>query len=181
MARAKSDTLFHCIVHIIPQGPGGPGVRDSDVPKNTAIKIPGDSLALLMKWDELSNRLLCDEGVIAVALCPPGMMCKLDCPWLSPFLFVTLSGWFAARREHLVLTALRRDYWEPGGGGGARVLTSFLQGCVPVLYQDFAPKLDLNLFYRLLDLVNCFELSWGIGLHDVSSMWAHPGLFGRSL
>ena len=127
----------------------------------------------LMKWDELSNRLLCDEWVIAIALWPLGMMCKLDCPWLSPFLFVSLGGWF---------TALCRDCWEPGGGGGgAQVLTSFLQVCVPVLYQDFAPKLDLNLIYHLLDLVNCFELSWGIGGHDASSMWAHPGLFDRSL
>ena len=41
--------------------------------------------------------------------------------------------------------------------------------------------MDLNLIYRLLDLVNCFELSWGIGGHDVSSMWAHSGLFDWSL
>ena len=68
-----------------------------------------------------------------------------------------------------------------GGGGGTRILTSFLRGCVSVLYQDFAPKLDLNLIYCLLDLVNCFELLWGIGGYDVLSMWAHPGFFYRSL
>ena len=27
------------------------------------------------------------------------MMCDLDCPWLSPFLFVSLGGGFAASRE----------------------------------------------------------------------------------
>ena len=81
----------------------------------------------------------------------------------------------------LVITALRRDCWELGGWGVAQVLTTFLRGCVSVLYQDFAPKLDLNLINRLFDLVNCFELLWGIGGYDVSSIWAHSGLFDRSL
>ena len=133
------DKPFHCIVCIIPQGPGGPGVSDGEVPESTVIEIPGDVLALsvgfleivtetlykiclspvnprseLATWDELSNRFLCDVGVIAVALCPLEMMCKFDCPWLSPFMFVYLGRWFAASRGHLVLTALRRDCWEPG-------------------------------------------------------------------
>ena len=101
--RAEPDTPFPCIVRIIPQGPGGPGVGGSDVPESTVIKMIGDALALsvgfqelvtetldekcsspvnprseLMTWDELLNRLLCDVAVIAVTLCPPGMMCNLD-------------------------------------------------------------------------------------------------------
>ena len=109
----------------------------------TFLRIPGDALALsvgyreivtetldeiclspvnprseLTTWDELSNMFVCDVGVITVALCPLGMMCKLDCPWLSPFVFVSLCGWFAARWGQLVLTDLHRDCWKPGGGGG---------------------------------------------------------------
>ena len=115
--RAEPDKLFHCIVRMIPQGPGGPSSRDGDDPESIVIQIPGDVLALsvgfrelatetldeiclsplnprseLTTWDEFSNRLLCDVWVIAVTLCPPGIICKLDCPWLSPFLFVSLGG-----------------------------------------------------------------------------------------
>ena len=118
----------------------------------------------------LSNTVLCDVGVIAIALCPPGMMCKLDCLWLSPFLFVSLGEWFAASWGHLVFTIFHIDCWKPGG---TRLLT--------VLHQDFAPKFGLNLIYHLLDLVNCFELLCGIGGYDVSSIWDHPGLFDRRL
>ena len=57
----------------------------------------------------------------------------------------------------------------------------FSQGCASVLYQDFAPKMDLNLIYRLSDLVNCFERMCGIGVYDASSVCAHPGLFDRGL
>ena len=35
--------------------------------------------------------------------------------------------------------------------------------------------------YRLLDLLNCFELLCGVGGYDMSSICAHPGLFDRSL
>ena len=172
---------------LIPQGPGGPGVRDSDVPESTVIKIPGDTLALsvgfrelvtetldeqclslvnprleLLKWDELSNRFLCDCRRFV-----PSM----DYVWVGLSavepVFVFVLRWMAccqpgASASYCVAQGLL-------GTGGNRVLTNFLQGCVPVLYQDFAPKLDMNLIYRLLDLVNCFELSWGIGGHNVSS------------
>ena len=86
-------------------------------------------------WDGLSNRVLCDVGVIAVALCPPGMMCKLDCPWMSRFLFVSLG---AAIREHLVLTVLHRDCWEPGG---IRVLVfprDVSWFCIRISHQNLA-------------------------------------------
>ena len=31
-----------------------------------------------------SHGVMFDERVFAFDLCPPGMMCKLDCPWVSP-------------------------------------------------------------------------------------------------
>ena len=65
---------------------------------------------------ELSNSVLCDVVAITIALCPLGTMCTLDRPWLSPFLLVSLGGWFAASRGQLVLADLRRDWWEPVAG-----------------------------------------------------------------
>ena len=89
---------------------------------------------------------------------------------------MSLGGWISGSRG-IGSYCFAQGLLGRGGGGGTPVLTSFLQGCVLVLCQDLAPKLDLNLIYRLLDLVNCFKLSWGIGGYGVSSMWAHPGLF----
>ena len=57
---------------------------------------------------KLSHSVLSDEVVFAFGVCPPGVMCKLDCPWLNPFLFVSLSGWFVISREQPVLADLRR-------------------------------------------------------------------------
>ena len=96
---------------------------------------------------------------------------------VEPVLFVSLGGWFAASWGKLVLADLHRDCWEPGMDSSA----DFPWGCVSVLCQDFAPKLDLNLIYRLSDLLNCFELLCGIGGYDVSPIWVHPGLFDRGL
>ena len=51
-----------------------------------------------------------------VVLCPPGMMCKLDCPWLSPYLFVCLGGWpvgAAGSRQHTRI--LLGTGWESSG------------------------------------------------------------------
>ena len=39
-----------------------------------------------------SHSIIFVEGVVAVDLCPPGMMCKLDCHWLNLYLFVTLGN-----------------------------------------------------------------------------------------
>ena len=69
------------------------------------------------------------------------MMCGLDCPWLSPFLLVSLGGGVAASREQLVIIDLHRDCWEPGE---IRVLTNFPRECVSVLCQDSPSKLDMN-------------------------------------
>ena len=46
-------------------------------------------------------------GATTSNLCPPGMMCKLDCPWLSPYLFVCLGGWPVGIREQPDLANIR--------------------------------------------------------------------------
>ena len=60
------------------------------------------------------------RGVFAFDLCPPGMMCKLDCPWLSPYLFVSLSKWLITSREQPVMADIWGYCWEPGGTHSAR-------------------------------------------------------------
>ena len=89
-------------------------------------------------------------------------------------MFVSLGGWVAASRGQLVIIDSHRDCWELGE---TRVLTSFPREFVLILCQDFTSKLDLNLIYRLSDLVNHFELVCGVGGYDVSSIRAYPGLF----
>ena len=41
--------------------------------------------------------------------------------------------------------------------------------------------MDIILFYRLLDLVDCFDLLSGMGGHDVASLCVPPGLSSRDL
>ena len=62
-----------------------------------------------------SHSIIFDEGVFTFDLCPPGMMCKLDCPWVSPYLFVSLGRWFVTNQEQPVFADIRRHCLEPGG------------------------------------------------------------------
>ena len=48
-----------------------------------------------------------------------------------------------------------------------------------VLCRDFAPRLDLNVFYRLSDVVNCVELL--CDGYDMLSLCAKPDLFDWGL
>ena len=121
-------------------------------------------LLQIFPWEELPMSIWHREMITKTLdeLCmSPGnpvsklMMCGLDCPWLSPFLFASLGGGVAASREQLVIIDSHRECWEPGE---TRVLTNFPRECVSVLCQDFPLKLDLNLIYRLSELVNHFEL-----------------------
>ena len=82
-------------------------------------------------------------------------MCKLDCPWLNPYLFVSLGGWLVTSREQPVLADLRRYCWEPGR---THLTVGFLQECAPVVCRDFASKVDPDLINRSSDLVNWFRL-----------------------
>ena len=50
---------------------------------------------------------------VTSTLRPPGIMFGLDCPWMSPFLFVSLVGWIAATRGQLIIIDSHRDCWEP--------------------------------------------------------------------
>ena len=47
------------------------------------------------------------EGTLISNSCPPGMMCKLDSPWLCPYLFVCLVGWPFGIRVHADLAVIR--------------------------------------------------------------------------
>ena len=49
-------------------------------------------------------------------------------------------------------------------------LVGFPQDGALVLCRDSTPNMDIILFYRLLDLVDCFDLLCGMGGHDVSSL-----------
>ena len=102
---------------------------------------------------EPSHSIIFDEGVFAFDLCP-GMMCKLDCPWLSLYLFVSLRKWFVTSREQPVLADIRRYCWEPG-------VTHLMVGFpkeTPVMGRDFAPEFNPALINHPSDLVNQFRL-----------------------
>ena len=160
--------------NIIPQGPGGPCVRDGDVSVKTVTNIPGDTLAV-----SIGNRGMVAETLDELCISPVKhllglMLCALDCPCLSPFLFVSVGGGVSSGRGQLVISDSHRDCWEPGE---TQTLISCPRECVSVLCQDFTPKLDLNLIYRLSDLVYHFELLCEVGGYDVLLIGAHPVLF----
>ena len=90
---------------------------------------------------EPSHSIIFDEGVFTFDLCPPGMMCKLDCPWVSPYLFVSLGKWFVTNREQPVLTDIRRHCWKPGG---THSTVGFPQECTPAMCRDSRQSLTMN-------------------------------------
>ena len=69
------------------------------------------------KFASLKHSFMFDEGTSTPDLCPPGMMCKLDCPWLSLYLFVCLGKWPVGIRAQSDLAIIRGFCWEPGGFG----------------------------------------------------------------
>ena len=87
------------------------------------------------------HSVISGEGVFAFDLCPPGLTCKLDCPWLNPYSFVSFGRWFVTSREQPVFADLRRYDWEPEE---TRLMVGFPRECAPVVW-DFAPKVDPNL------------------------------------
>ena len=106
-------------------------------------------------------------------------MCKLDCPWVSPYLFVSLCKWFIANLEHPVLTDMRRHHcWEPGG---THLTVGFPQEYTPVMFRDFVPEFDPELINLPPDLVNRCRLLCVLGGDAVSSLCVSPGLFAWAL
>ena len=57
-ARLGPNTPFHCIVRIIPLGPGGPSVGDGDVPGSIVTNIPGDELVMSIGYREMATKTL---------------------------------------------------------------------------------------------------------------------------
>ena len=72
-------------------------------------------------------------------VCPPGMMCKLDCPWLSPYLCVCLGGWPVGIRAQPDLANIRGFCWEMGGSHPALFRDTIALATCPDLAPEFAP------------------------------------------
>ena len=72
-------------------------------------------------------------------------MCKLDCPWLSPYLFVALGKCLITSREQPVLADLRGYCWELGG---THSTVGFPQEYTPVMCRDFALEFNPELNNR---------------------------------
>ena len=83
-------------------------------------------------------------GATSSNLCPPGMMCGLDCPWLSLCLFVCLSGWPVGVRAQPDLANIRGSCWELGGSYTS-LFREIVDCCpyniriAPVMCLDLAP------------------------------------------
>ena len=89
------------------------------------------------------SRSIIFEGVFAFDLCHPGMMCKLECPWLSPYLFVSIGEWLITSCEQPVLADIWGYCWEPGGTHSAlcpRAISCFPQEYAPAMCRDFTPE-----------------------------------------
>ena len=125
-----------------------------------------------------SHSIKFDDGVFAFDLCPPGMMCKLDCPWLSPYLCVSLGKWLITSREQLVLVDIRGYCWEPGW---THSTVGFPQDYTPAMYQDFVPEFTPELINHPSDLVNRFGLMCVFSGANVSSLCVPLVLFDRAL
>ena len=114
-----------------------------------------------------------------VDLCSPGMICKLDCLWLSPYLFVSLGEWLIISREQPVLAEIWGYCWEPGGTHLAlcpRVVGCVHQEYAPVMCRDFAPGFTPELISCPSDLVNRCRLLSAFSGGNVSSLCVPPGI-----
>ena len=101
--RTGSDETVVSVVNII--SPGGP-----DRETGSVADAPGDAMVMLSEcrdgdrgtldnlrmWRdnprpkstvccEPPSGVIFDEGVLVCDVCPAGKMCKLDCPWVSPY------------------------------------------------------------------------------------------------
>ena len=65
-------------------------------------------------WRVGKDSAIFGAGATTSNLSTPGMMCQLDCPWLSPYQFVCLDGWPVGIRAQLDLANIRVFCWELG-------------------------------------------------------------------
>ena len=68
------------------------------------------------------------EGTLILNSGPPGMMCKLDSPWLCPYLFVSLGRWPFGIRVQGNLALIRVYCLDLGGSPQVRKIASSLPG-----------------------------------------------------
>ena len=157
LCRAGSVQIVTNAVRTVDPGGPGHGTRSvTDAPGDVLVMSPecrgvdkGTSDTIRM-WG-VNSRSAMKVGVLAVDLCSPGPLCKLDCPWLNPYLFVSLGEWFVTGREQPVLADSRRYSWKPEG---THSTVGFPQECAQVVSRDFAPKVDPDVINRSSDLVN---------------------------
>ena len=107
-----------------------------------------------------SHSIMLGEGVFAYDLWPPGRMCKLDCPWLSPYLIVSLCRWFVTSQEQPVLANIRQYCWEPGGTWST---VGFPQERTPALCRGFALEFIPALINRPSDHMSRYRLLCVLG------------------
>ena len=110
-------------------------------------------------WRAEKDGFMFGAGASTSNLCPPGMMCKLDCPWVSQYLFVSLGGWPFGIRVQLDLAMIRAYCRELGARHLA--LPQELVGCFPdnigpVKCPDPAPDFVLLFTCGPSDLITLF-------------------------
>ena len=107
-----------------------------------------------------ANSVLCSvQGATSSNLCHPGMMCKLDCQWLSLYLFVCLGGWPVGILAQPDLANIRGFCWELGGSHPAlfrEIDDCFPYKIAPVMCPDLAPEFIPGFACHPSDLVTRF-------------------------
>ena len=81
---------------------------------------------LVIQYVPYPTNLYVDKFASTSNLCTPGMMCTLNCPWIGPYLFVSLCGWLFGIQDQPDLTypsILPRTGRESSGptSGGSRL------------------------------------------------------------
>ena len=102
-------------------------------------------------------------GDYTVRYCPLAVTCKLDSPWLSPNLFVSLCGWAVGVQLQpdcfLYTTKPWRRFPNPGTGAYYSILVCALQCC---LRCDWAPLGPVSTSTILRDSFLCWACSPGV-------------------
>ena len=99
------------------------------------------------------------------------MMCKLDCPCLSPYLFVCLSGWPVGIRAQPDLANTRGFCWEPGGSHPAlfrEIVDCYPYKIAPATCPDLTPGFAPGFACHPSDLVTRFGLLYAYRGFSVS-------------
>ena len=147
--------------------------------RSVAGKLVCGQSRLSDQWAE-KHSFMFDEGASTSNLCSPGM-CKLDCPWLIPYLFVSLGGWPFGIRVQPNLSVIRAYCREsPTWGtppGPVRhhypaplweIVDCFPDNIGPVTCPDLVLDFDPGFTCRPSDLITLFGVLSAYGGFSVS-------------